>query len=49
MIKIGHAAAKEHFAQSSFEKFKELVESNSKGKIKVEIYPEGELVGKEKC
>ena len=41
VIKIGHAAAKEHFAQSSFEKFKELVEGNSKGKIKVEIYPEG--------
>ena len=45
VIKIGHAAAKEHFAQSSFEKFKELVESNSKGKIKVEIHPEGELGG----
>ena len=45
VIKIGHAAAKEHFAQSSFEKFKELVERNSKGKIKVEIYPEGELGG----
>ena len=45
VIKIGHAAAKEHFAQSSFEKFKELVEGNSKGKIKVEIYPEGELGG----
>ena len=37
--------AKEHFAQKSFEKFKELVERNSKGKIKVEIYPEGELGG----
>ena len=24
VIKIGHAAAKEHFAQSSFEKFNEL-------------------------
>jgi TRAP-type C4-dicarboxylate transport system substrate-binding protein len=48
VIKIGHAAAKEHFAQSSFEKFKELVESNSKGKIKVEIYPEGELGGERK-
>ena len=38
-------ASKEHFAQRSFEKFKEIVESNSKGKIKVEIYPEGELGG----
>lgn len=45
VIKVGHAAAKEHFAQKSFEKFKELVEENSKGKIKVEIYPNGELGG----
>ena len=45
MIKAGHAASKEHFAQKSFEKFKEIVETNSKGKIKVEIYPEGELGG----
>lgn len=45
VIKMGHAAAKEHFAQSTFEKFKELVEGNSKGKIKVEIFPEGELGG----
>ena len=27
VIKAGHAASKEHFAQKSFEKFKELVES----------------------
>ena len=39
VIKAGHAASKEHFAQKSFEKFKEIVETNSKGKIKVEIYP----------
>ena len=45
VIKAGHAASKEHFAQKSFEKFKEIVETNSKGKIKVEIYPEGELGG----
>ncbi len=45
VIKAGHAASKEHFAQKSFEKFKELVESKSKGRIKVEIYPEGELGG----
>ena len=45
VIKVGHAAAKEHFAQKSFEKFKELVEENSNGKIKVEIYPNGELGG----
>ena len=31
VIKVGHAAAKEHFAQKSFEKFKELVEENSNG------------------
>lgn len=45
VIKIGHAAAKEHFAQNSFEKFKELVESRSNGKITVEIYPASELGG----
>ncbi|WP_428909483.1 TRAP transporter substrate-binding protein [Niallia sp. Krafla_26] len=45
VIKAGHAAAKEHFAQSSFEKFKDLVESRSNGRIKVEIYPAGELGG----
>jgi tripartite ATP-independent transporter DctP family solute receptor len=45
VIKVGHSAAKEHFAQDSFEKFKELVETNSKGKIKVEIYPNSELGG----
>ena len=31
VIKVGHAAAKEHFAQNSFEKFKELVEEKSNG------------------
>ena len=45
VIKVGHAAAKEHFAQKSFEKFKELVEANSHGRIKVEIHPNGELGG----
>ncbi len=45
VIKVGHSAAKEHFAQDSFEKFKELVEANSNGKIKVEIYPNSELGG----
>ena len=45
VIKAGHAASKDHFAQKSFEKFKELVETNSNGKIKVEIHPEGELGG----
>lgn len=45
VIKAGHAAAKEHFAQKTFEKFKELVEKNSNGRIKVEIYPASELGG----
>ena len=45
VIKAGHAAAKEHFAQRSFENFKELVESRSNGRVKVEIYPAGELGG----
>ena len=45
VIKAGHAASKDHFAQKSFEKFKELVEKNSNGRIKVEIYPNGELGG----
>ena len=45
VIKVGHAAAEEHFGQKSFEKFKELVEANSNGKIKVEIYPNSELGG----
>lgn len=45
VIKAGHAASEDHFAQGSFEKFKELVEDNSDGKIKVEIYPNGQLGG----
>ncbi|MFJ7828061.1 DctP family TRAP transporter solute-binding subunit [Psychrobacillus sp. NPDC096623] len=45
VIKAGHAASEDHFAQGSFEKFKELVEKNSDGKIKVEIYPNGQLGG----
>ncbi|KAA9031601.1 DctP family TRAP transporter solute-binding subunit [Niallia endozanthoxylica] len=45
VIVAGHAAAKDHFAQKSFEKFKELVEKNSNGRIKVEIHPGGELGG----
>ncbi|WP_394233304.1 DctP family TRAP transporter solute-binding subunit [Niallia oryzisoli] len=45
LIIAGHAAAKEHFGQKSFEKFKELVEKNSNGRIKVEVHPNGELGG----
>lgn len=45
VIKAGHAASEDHFAQGSFEKFKELVEKNSDGRIKVEIYPNGQLGG----
>ena len=45
LIKVGHAASEDHFAQASFEHFKELVEKNSNGKIKVEIHPNGELGG----
>lgn len=45
VIKAGHAAAKDHFGQRTFEKFKELVEKNSNGKITVEIHPAGELGG----
>ena len=45
VIKAGHAASEDHFAQDSFEKFKELVEENSGGSIKVEIYPNGQLGG----
>lgn len=45
VIKAGHAASEEHFAQGTFEKFKELVEKNSDGRIKVEIYPNGQVGG----
>lgn len=45
VIKVGHAAAVDHFGQNTFEKFKDIVETNSNGKIKVEIYPAGELGG----
>lgn len=45
VIIVGHAAPKNHLAQKSFEKFKEIVEKNSHGKIKVEIHPNGELGG----
>ncbi|MER2089759.1 MAG: TRAP transporter substrate-binding protein [Sporosarcina sp.] len=45
LIKVGHAASQDHFAQDSIEKFKEIVEKNSNGKIEVEIYPNGQLGG----
>lgn len=45
VIKAGHAASEDHFAQGTFEKFKELVEKNSDGRIKVEIYPNGQVGG----
>lgn len=45
VIKAGHAAKEDHFGHKTFEKFKELVETNSNGRIKVEIYPNGELGG----
>lgn len=45
VIKAGHAASEEHFAQDTFEKFKELVEEKSDGQIKVEIYPNGQVGG----
>lgn len=45
VIKAGHAASEEHFAQGTFEKFKELVEEKSNGQIKVEIYPNGQVGG----
>lgn len=45
VIKSGHAASEDHFAQDTFEKFKELVEKNSDGQISVEIYPNGQLGG----
>lgn len=45
VIKAGHAAAVDHFGQKTFEKFQQIVETNSNGKIKVEIYPAGELGG----
>lgn len=45
VIKIGHAAAINHFGQKSFERFQEIVETNSNGKIEVEIYPASELGG----
>ena len=35
VIKAGHAAAVDHFGQKTFEKFQEIVETNSNGKIKV--------------
>lgn len=45
VIKAGHAAAIDHFGQTTFEKFRDIVEANSNGKIKVEIHPAGELGG----
>ena len=45
VIKVGHAASQDHFAHASIEKFKDLVEANSDGKITVEIYPNGQLGG----
>lgn len=45
LIKVGHAASDKHFGQDSFEKFKEIVEAKTNGKIKVEIHPNSELGG----
>ncbi|WP_156288378.1 TRAP transporter substrate-binding protein [Oceanobacillus salinisoli] len=45
VIKAGHAASQDHFQHATFEKFKEVVEENSDGRIKVEIYPNSQLGG----
>ena len=45
VLKIGHATAIDHFGHTSFERFQELVETNSDGQIQVEIYPASELGG----
>ncbi|WP_249869670.1 TRAP transporter substrate-binding protein [Oceanobacillus saliphilus] len=45
VIKAGHAASQDNFQNASFEKFKELVEENSDGRIEVEIYPNSQLGG----
>ncbi|ANU27049.1 TRAP transporter substrate-binding protein [Planococcus versutus] len=45
VIKAGHAASEEHFAQDTFEEFKKIVEKDSNGRIEVEIYPNGQLGG----
>ena len=45
VIKFGHASSDKHFGQDSALKFKELVEEKSKGKITVEVYPNGQLGG----
>ena len=45
VIKAGHAASEDHFAQGSFEKFKEVVEAKSDGRIEVQIFPNGQVGG----
>ena len=49
VIKVGHAAAKEHLAQKSFEKFKELVEKIVMGKLKWKFIRMVNWAAKEKC
>lgn len=45
-LKFGHLASESHSWHKAALKFKELVEKNSKGKIKVKVYPNSQL-GKE--
>jgi TRAP-type transport system periplasmic protein len=43
VIKLGHVVAPEHPYQKGAEKFKEIVESKSNGRIKVQIYPSSQI------
>lgn len=43
VFRISHVEATDSYLHKSCEKFKEYVEDKSEGKIKVEIYPNGEL------
>ena len=43
VFRVSHVEATDSYLHKSCEKFKEYVEDKSEGKIKVEIYPNGEL------
>lgn len=47
-LRVGHNAGTDHPYQRGFEKFKQVVESESGGRLWVHIYPEGQLGAEDK-
>ena len=45
VIKVGHGAAETYHMHKAWEKFQEIIEAESSGELKVEIFPNGQVGG----